>query len=406
MSMGVSTEDATVPPVTAPVSARSGRPAVWRETVAARVNLLRSYLRVLAPDAPAGTVAAVEQHLASAERAIVPHGFFSPLAGFRDWWSGAAVDSAWMHLHNAEVLMVELMPEADLLAGRSAVVALVENTLTTTDPRRVDMHAQLSRSWTAVGARERAVYRTALQWGFVATDEQYTRVRSFRNLIIICTIGLFLLAGGLACLGSQQPALISLCFSNAVPADAAVQATVAANEVSALEPRDIPAVLTQSCPTGQNGPTGGDLPLVTLLGMVGGALSAAVGIRGMRGTATPYGVPVALAILKLPAGALLAPLALMLLAGDFIPGLSGLDSPKQILAYSVVLGYAQQLVTRLIDKQANSVLDRVPSSEPPSTAEARANPPTARPRTSEGDDAPSEIENVNVKQVTVESQTS
>ncbi|MFI5839493.1 hypothetical protein ACIA8K_07235 [Catenuloplanes sp. NPDC051500] len=397
--MAVSIEDAALPPV----SARNGRPAVWRETVAARVNLLRSYLRVLAPDAPAVTVAAVEQHLMSVERAIVPHGFFSPLAGLRDWWSGAAVDSAWMHLHNAEVLMVELMPEADLLAGRSAVVALVENTLTTTDPRRVDMHAQLSQSWTVVGTRERAVYRTALQWGFVATDEQYTRVRSFRNLIIICTIGLFLLAGGLAYLGSQQPALISLCFSNAVPADAAVQATVQANEVSALEPRDIPAVLTQSCPTGQNGPTGGDLPLVTLLGMVGGALSAAVGIRGMRGTATPYGVPVALALLKLPAGALLAPLALMLLAGDFIPGLSGLDSPRQILAYSVVLGYAQQLVTRLIDKQADRVLDRVPSSEPPSTAEARANPPTARPPSSGMPQETAEIENVNVKQVTVES---
>ena len=50
--------------------------------------------------------------------------------------------------------------------------------------------------------------------------------------------------------------------------------------------------------------------------------------------------------------------------GQFVPGLSALDTQGQIIAYSIVLGYAQQVFTRLIDSQAHAVLDKSPSSEP------------------------------------------
>lgn len=42
--------------------------------------------------------------------------------------------------------------------------------------------------------------------------------------------------------------------------------------------------------------------------------------------------PVVLALLKLPTGALTAPLGLLLMRGGFVPGLSALDSPAQIIA--------------------------------------------------------------------------
>ena len=50
--------------------------------------------------------------------------------------------------------------------------------------------------------------------------------------------------------------------------------------------------------------------------------------------------------------------------GQFVPGLSALDTQGQIIAYTIVLGYAQQVFTRLIDTQAHAVLDKAPSSEP------------------------------------------
>jgi len=106
---------------------------------------------------------------------------------------------------------------------------------------------------------------------------------------------------------------------------------------------------------------------VALLGLLGGGLSAALFLRGLQGTSTPYDVPVALALLKLPSGALSALVGLLFVRGGFVPGLSQLDSQPQILAYAFLFGIAQQLVTRLVDQQAQDILTKVPSKEPVST---------------------------------------
>jgi hypothetical protein len=111
-------------------------------------------------------------------------------------------------------------------------------------------------------------------------------------------------------------------------------------------------------------PAPGDITLVALLGLLGGGLSAAVSIRGLEGSSTPYDVPVALSLLKLPSGALSALVGLLFVRGEFIPGLSQLDNQPQILAYAFLFGIAQQLITRLVDRQAQDILNKVPSKEP------------------------------------------
>ena len=98
-------------------------------------------------------------------------------------------------------------------------------------------------------------------------------------------------------------------------------------------------------------PAPGDVTLVSLLGLMGGGLSGALAIRHLQGSSTPYDVPVALSLLKLPSGALLALVGLLFVRGGFVPGLSQLDSQPQILAYAFLFGSAQQLVTRLIDRR-------------------------------------------------------
>jgi hypothetical protein len=134
------------------------------------------------------------------------------------------------------------------------------------------------------------------------------------------------------------------------------------------------APATWVCPTGEHvwdsdtptvhGPTDKhDVLVVMLLGILGGALSAAVSIRGLTGASTPYDVPLALAALKLPLGALTAVMALIALQGDFVPGLSELDSQGQILAYALVFGYAQQLLSGLLDRRAQSLLETAPGKE-------------------------------------------
>lgn len=106
-----------------------------------------------------------------------------------------------------------------------------------------------------------------------------------------------------------------------------------------------------------------DLLIVELMGLIAAAMAAAAAIRGIRGSSEPYGLPVALALLKLPTGAITAFLGILLMRGQFLPGLSALDTSAQILAWAIVFGYAQQLFTRLVDQQAHTVLDNVRATD-------------------------------------------
>jgi len=119
--------------------------------------------------------------------------------------------------------------------------------------------------------------------------------------------------------------------------------------------------------------------IVAGLGLLGGAVAAAFAIRKVRGTSTPYDVPLALAILKVPTGALTAVVGIVLLGGAFVPGLSELDSQRQILAYALIFGYAQQLATRLIDNRAQDILGGVNSKDSKSKQARPAPRPTTQP---------------------------
>jgi hypothetical protein len=63
-------------------------------------------------------------------------------------------------------------------------------------------------------------------------------------------------------------------------------------------------------------------------------------------------------------------LGLLLMRGQFVPGLSALDTSGQILAWALVFGYAQQLFTRLVDQQAHTVLGTVRGGAEPPKAKA------------------------------------
>jgi hypothetical protein len=162
------------------------------------------------------------------------------------------------------------------------------------------------------------------------------------------------------------PDAIPLCFKPGV--------TTAATSTQAAQQ------LFSVCPSGdlpQQQPEAGDILIVAGLGAIGGALGALVAIRNLRGTSTPYSVATALAILKGPSGAMTAIIGMLLLAGGFVPGLTNLDSQRQILAYALVFGIAQQLVTRVADDRAQQLLNQLPSKDP--QGQPAQVPPFTRP---------------------------
>ena len=115
-----------------------------------------------------------------------------------------------------------------------------------------------------------------------------------------------------------------------------------------------------------------DLLVVELVGLTAAAIAAAAAIKNCKGSSDRYGLHVALAVLKLPTGAITAFLGLLLMRGQFVPGLSALDTSAQILAWALVFGYAQQLFTRLVDQQGQTMLNNVPTAHgsPPNRGRA------------------------------------
>ena len=251
-----------------------------------------------------------------------------------------------------------------------------------TDPRRLAAETRLVSNLSE--SQRRAEFQRATRIGLELKDQQHDRLRAFRNIVLATAAALALLVAAACLVGAWRPDALPICFGppptttpGGVPPPVQGPSGVACPSEDAppspgTHPRRLPAP--------------GDVALVALLGLLGGGLSAALFLRGLQGTSTPYDVPVALALLKLPSGALSALVGLLFVRGGFVPGLSQLDSQPQILAYAFLFGVAQQIVTRLVDQQAQDILTKVPSKEPvsskpqPSPTEGpSAEPPSAEP---------------------------
>ncbi len=304
---------------------------------------------------------AVQHHLRIAREAAWPQSDQRLPVGrqFLDWWTGAPCEAAYLNLHEAEIMVAQVLPDEQIEAEIPEALARLE-TMEVTDPRRRAAEAQLSPGGPRTSRR--AAFQTTVKIGLQLKDQQHSRLRSFRNVVLITALGLMLLVLAVCLVGAWQPDALPICFG---PAPTSTGGGV---------PAPVQGPTGVACPSEEAPPTPGtvarrlpapgDVTLVALLGVLGGGLSSALAIRHLQGSSTPYDVPVALALLKLPSGALSALIGLLFIRGGFVPGLSQLDSQPQILAYAFLFGIAQQLVTRLVDRQAQDILAKVPSKEP------------------------------------------
>jgi hypothetical protein len=260
---------------------------------------------------------------------------------FSRWWNGTLVEAAFQNLHAARAQMVDVYDEAEIAAEIPSALARVQQTLHRDDPRRMIVDPLRSQEI----VRQRAFLRRAIEDAYDALDRQHERLRSFRNIILMLALCIAVLVGLTIAGVWANPTIMPLCFpSNGIAGSG--------------DP-------LLNCPTGTDvlSVSSMDIVVVALLGLLGGALAATVSIRNLRGTSSPYDVPIGLALLKVPLGAFTAILGLVAIRGDFVPGLSALDSQQQILAYALVLGYAQQVFTYALDRQAQSLLNGLPAKD-------------------------------------------
>jgi len=329
------------------------RRKVWVHHVVVSVRMMQTRLEVaeargLGPDQQAAAHG-VRRLLDKARDAA--NGMDPKPGPLSDWWSGALVEAAYQNLHGAKVEMVEVIDEADLAAEIPEIAARAHQALHRDDPRRSSVERLSGRPL----ALQRAYLRHALQDCYDAMDRQHERLRSFRNIVLVLAMFITVLVGITMVAVWAKPSILPLCF----PASGG-------NPTS-----DLLNFLSNTTATTESP---GDIFVVGLLGLLGGALAAAMSIRNLRGTSSPYDVPVALAFLKVPLGAFTAILGLVAIQGEFIPGLSSLDSQQQILAYALLLGFGQQVFTHSLDVRAQSLLEALPGKDtaPVPTATATA----------------------------------
>ena len=269
---------------------------------------------------------------------------------FANWWRGALVETAYRRMHTARAQMVDLYDDDELVAEVPLVVARANSTMHRDDPRRLTVTELLADT----SAIRRARMRRLVGDSYEQLDLEHAQLRSFRNILLSAATFLTVVTIGTLVFVAINPDLMPLCFTGEIHA----------------------------CPTtewvGKPIPRSADILVVAVLGALGGALAATLSIRNLKGTSTPYDVPVALAALKVPMGALTAILGLVAIQGQFIPGLSQLDSQGMILAYALVFGFAQQALSRLLDQQAQNLLEGLPGGkdvEPaPNTKEGLTQP--------------------------------
>jgi hypothetical protein len=333
--------------------------AVWREQAIAEIESREFTTDRLEAQIGGAAAKRIRDILEDAREAASSDG-----RGLGSRLRGSAIERAWGKINVADEALMQVAPDSYVEAQISRLRRRTEE-LPQSDERRKSLDAIAQAPQITPEAREELT--AVLHSVNGEARKAQTRVRSFRNMILICAFVLGLTAAGLGVFGFAKPELIPVCFEP----DAQV---VCPTKVVALTPG---AQVTGQPSTAQTAKeneaqdklsreavNGWDVLLIELLGTIAAALAAATALRKARGTSTPYGVPIALAVLKLPSGALTAVLGLLFIRGGFIPGLTALDTPAQILAWAIIFGYAQQLFTHMVDNQAHSVLQSAGSSVP------------------------------------------
>jgi len=350
----------------------------WREEAMARaaeIETLSGWItglpgedRGVTDPADSCLAAAITGHVREAQE--VAAGRWPPMR------EGARLARAAANLHAAEADLLRRAPETYLRGQLPNLDAHVRRHLPVDDPRRLrvedlarrERDRELANS-TIGGSRttgdqaderltplERESIIAAVRAASSAAAREQQRVRSFRSIVLSATVVLFLLALLVGVVGAVWPRAVAPCFQPQ-QAGVIVCPTNQTRLPDPIPPETEPDIDVDEVVADTARPE--DVPLIEGIGMVAAGVTGALSLRRLRGSSTPFAVPVALTVLKLPTGALTAFLGLLLMRGGFIPGLTALDTTPQIIAWAVVFGASQQLFTGLVDRQAQNVLDSV-----------------------------------------------
>ena len=275
----------------------------------------------------------VEEQLERAERAVEPARL---LRSVQNWYSGAAVESAWTSLHRASEALLMIQSPLSLPSEFADIEAAFETNVNPGDPRRESLAKALKEARKILVEGEapeqipqalRAKLRAARRAANVASDTAHASVRRWRNVLLLAALALGSLAVAVAVVHIWAPAFVSLKPSGV--------------SGRAPEPWE-----------------------VELIGALGGALAAVLALNGFSGFTDPSGLPTTQAWARIPTAMVTSLFGVILMQTKALDILTP-QTGTTVLAYAFVFGYAQEPLLRMIDRQAGKVLDPARGKDEP-----------------------------------------
>jgi hypothetical protein len=335
-----------------------GKPttAPWREQALTKIGEQRFLLEWMSH--AAGTQPISDE----IRRTIHDHWNAAEAAAKRRSRRGASVERVTSHLNAVDADLLRLAPPSYIFGQLPGLLERVRKCMPKGDLRRTRLEQLAAQpTLTSLSEFDRDLIVAARHAAAAENRHEVTRLRSFRNVLFVTAAVLAIGVVAITAFAFVWPDKVPMCFSpdgsivcttSTSPIPGADAGSNVSGQPSTISPSRIDAAMRSAA-------SGWDVAVVIGVGVLAAALAAAASLRGIRGTSTPFGLPIALALLKLPTGAMTAVLGLVLMRGEFIPGLSALDSSGQIISWAVILGYSQQLLTRFVDQRAQTVLDNV-----------------------------------------------
>jgi hypothetical protein len=358
----------------------------WMEQSLARIAEQRFITDVLSKHDESGNrftdeaIQTMEDHWHAAASSARPH-----------LWRGGAVERVVSHLDAVDNEILRLAPTEYVNGQLPGVLAEIKQQLPARDSRVQDIARLVRNPPEELQPSERDLIVATQRAASAEARRQVRRLSSFTRVLFATAWGLTLGAILIAAVGVLAPRALPVCFNPVggvvcptsmtdPPTDTTASATGATTSppgtttppdatpppagTSSQEAQGQPKPVTADVDVAMRENTNRwDIALIEVVGLLAAAVAAAGSLSRIRGTSTPFMLPLALAVLKLPTGALTAILGLLLMRGGFVPGLGALDTPAQIIAWAIVLGYSQQLLTQFVDRQAQSELNNFGRSE-------------------------------------------
>lgn len=324
--------------------------AGWRVELASQVESLESLLGWSVSEAGIDggdpRIEAVESHLRAA-RSLLRH---------RGGGSRAPVVVA--HLDGARTSLLRIAPAEYVFAALPDLVMRARRALTADDSRlmALEVVAHVARSEDLTLDNRQVVVACALAIDDEGRQDRL-RLDNFKSIVLWATQLLTILALVVAFWGWYRPQVFPICFVNEAEALVVCPSAVSSLPPGASNSADVDDVAADSL-------TSADVAFLLFLGVIGAALSTALTTRNLRSGVTPRGLWVSLSLLKIATGSLTALFGIVIIRAGLVPGIEGLDTRSEIIAWALVFGFSQQLFTGVIDRRTQSVLEQTAAPSP------------------------------------------